>query len=49
MRKTIKATGIIFITITLLLCLIIGFYYVVLPDNFCISKGASLQLDTAVP
>ena len=49
MRKTIKATGIIFITLTLLLCLIIGFYYVVLPDNFCISKGASLQLDTAVP
>ncbi len=49
MRKTIKATGIIFILLTLILCLIIGFYYVILPDNFCISKGSSLNLETAVP
>lgn len=48
MRKTIKAVSIIIICFILLLCLIIGFYYAVLPDNFCISDN-SLQLNTAFP
>jgi len=46
MRKLIKSTTGLFLCFSVILCVIIGFYYVVLPDKYYLSENDSFKINT---
>jgi stage IV sporulation protein B len=46
MRKFVKSVSAAILVVSLLLCVIIGFYYVSLPDKYYLSENATFRIDT---